>query len=162
MVLMTLRFCALTFFILFQSLNGFAAPSLIQNDFVTDGCTGFVNGTYAQPDLWLHCCVQHDLHFWAGGTWKMRNETDLQLRDCVAETGAREIANLMYLGVHLGGYSPIKLSDMGWGNAWGKKKAYRQLTSEEVQAIEADLKNYDLTEKMKQTLRNSLEAGDQE
>src|SRR5271169_6094597 len=38
--------------------------------FTTDGCSDFPNGTPEHQDLWLTCCIQHDLAYWMGGTYK--------------------------------------------------------------------------------------------
>jgi hypothetical protein len=144
-----------SFFIFCLFFSMAAHAGLIQRPFVTDGCTDWVNGTKTQPNLWLHCCVEHDLHFWAGGTKEMRDTADLRLRDCVSETGAKTEAIIMYWGVRLGSISPIKYSSMAWGNAW-IKTGYETLSPAQVEAIEADLPHYDLPEEMKQGLVDAL------
>jgi hypothetical protein len=124
--------------------------------FVTDGCTDFVNGTSEKPELWLHCCVAHDLYFWAGGTRAARDQADLDLRDCVRATGAKTAAELMYLGVRLGSHSPSKHKGMQWGNAWPDRPAYRRLTPEEIELIESELPRYDLPDMLRTKLIQDL------
>jgi hypothetical protein len=134
---------------------GVAGESVIFHPFVTDGCTGYRDGTRQDPNLWRACCVEHDLHFWAGGTKAMRDATDLRLRDCVRATGQKTEAEIIYLGVRLGSLSPVKIPGMGWGNAWAKS-GYRKLTRADVAAITADLPRYDLPREMELGLIDSL------
>src|SRR5687767_10446939 len=35
--------------------------------FPTDGCSAFPDGTLSDATLWQHCCVEHDLAYYAGG-----------------------------------------------------------------------------------------------
>jgi len=44
--------------------------------FTTDGCSAFPDGTPAHRDLWLNCCIQHDLAYWKGGTHTERLNAD--------------------------------------------------------------------------------------
>ena len=104
--------------------------------FVSNGCTLFPEGTRAQPKKWEHCCVEHDLFFWAGGTRAERDVADIGLRECVAKTGERNIARLMYNGIRAGYRSPIRLGKQGWGNAWqGRRVPYTKLTETETLEI---------------------------
>ena len=70
--------------------------------FLTDYCTAYSEGTREHPDLWKHCCIEHDLYFWAGGSRDERKQTDLRLKHCVEATGEVEIARLIYLAVSIG------------------------------------------------------------
>ncbi|MBC7387174.1 MAG: hypothetical protein H7301_13565 [Cryobacterium sp.] len=139
------------------ALGMFAALNLFPHPFITDGCTSFPNGTLRSPELWLHCCVEHDLFLWAGGTRKMRNRADIQLRDCVRETGALREADVMYLGVRMGCYFPVKIPHMSWANAWDGP-SYIRLTREQIDAIKLDLPRYDLPFELERKLIDSLEA----
>ena len=110
-------------------------------EFTTNGCTLFPEGTLSRPKQWEHCCTEHDLFFWAGGTKDERDAADLGLRDCVAATGAQYIARLMYTGVRAGYRSPIRLGKQSWGNAWhGTRVPYTKLneveTAEILQSLE--------------------------
>ncbi len=107
--------------------------------FVTDGCTAWIEGPRRNPDQWRHCCVLHDLAFWAGAAGQ-RPRADLDLRDCVAATGARGQARLMYFGIRAGSRSPRKIAGMQWGNAWSATESRRSpLTPAEVDLLEAEL-----------------------
>jgi hypothetical protein len=108
--------------------------------FTTDYCTGYPEGTLSQPRLWAHCCLEHDLYYWAGGTKTDCDETDLRLRTCVEQTGAVIHARIMYMGVRLGKKSPIKFETKKWGNGWGAKRSYEALTSQEVDIISAEMR----------------------
>ena len=96
-----------------------------QNEFVSDGCSLFPNGNFADRSLWLNCCIEHDRAYWTGGSEEQRKLADLALRDCVAKTtGNQVLADVMYAGVRVGGesYFPTHYR-------WGYGKPY-DLTSE--------------------------------
>lgn len=146
-----------------DSLFALLLSTLIPHGFVTDLCTGFPEGTKQEPKLWQDCCVEHDLHYWAGGTRKMRDEADLALRDCVKEVSSDAIANAMYAGVRLGHRSPAKFPRYQWGNAWEMNGSFRPLTRDEVTAIEADLPYYDwlppeISQRLVDTLERSVDS----
>ena len=118
-----------------SSAHGESVP----RPFVTDGCTAWSEGTPRQPELWRHCCVRHDLAFWAGSAGK-RDQADLELRDCVAETGQRGIAKLMYFGIRAGRKSPRKIAGMQWGNAWSPTEPRRTpLSVADIDALEREI-----------------------
>jgi hypothetical protein len=129
------RCCFLIFFIFVT----FSAKAFELRSFSTDYCTNYPEGTRARPELWKHCCLIHDLNFWAGGSSRDRKTADLQLRTCIEDTGAVSTAWLMYLGVRAGSFSPIKYSDKRWGNGWPGRKMNLPLTLEEVERIDLEL-----------------------
>jgi hypothetical protein len=99
-----------------------------------------------QPRLWAECCKIHDLYFWAGGKRDHRQQADKDLRSCVEEKGGGLHANLIYLGVTIGGVSPWKIHGKQWGNAWGNKVRKSKLAEDEIDLLETDLnKNSDLS-----------------
>ncbi|MGI8467542.1 MAG: FAD-binding oxidoreductase [Pyrinomonadaceae bacterium] len=82
----------------------------------SDGCTHFPNGDY------LDCCVQHDLAYFKGGSWKERWRADGQLRKCVAAKNGwwhKPLAPVMWSGVRIGGV-PFLPTKFRWG--FGQKK----------------------------------------
>ena len=108
--------------------------------FTTDMCTGYGEGTREEPLLWAECCKTHDLYFWAGGTRYHRKLADKALKACVKEKGGGIHAKLIYLGVRIGGFSPIKIKGKQWGNAWGRKVRKTLLSGEEIQSLELSLR----------------------
>jgi hypothetical protein len=104
--------------------------------FVTDYCTAYPEGTFRNRQLWRHCCLEHDLYLWVGGTRQDRLHTDLRLRSCVAATGEVLQSHLIYLGVRAGNYSPIKIPTKKWGHGWENRNPYAPLQSEEIDLIE--------------------------
>lgn len=117
-------------------ISFFCSLGLAQvTDFQTDACTLFPEGTPGRRDLWRHCCVEHDLYFWAGGSKGDRKEADQRLKDCVAKTGARQFARLIYLGVRSGQYSPYHIKEKKWGNAWDGRVSYQALSEQETNEI---------------------------
>jgi hypothetical protein len=107
--------------------------------FVTDYCTNYPEGTKEEPDLWKHCCLMHDLYFWAGGSKEDRSNADMELKECIEVTGATQIARLVYLAVRAGSYSPIKYPDKKWSNGWSERPEFLPLSSEELQLIESEI-----------------------
>ena len=145
------------FFILISQISYGSEEQLIP--FETDYCTGYAEGTRELPNLWKHCCVEHDLYFWAGGSQADRNQTDSRLKSCIEKTGATFQANLMYLGVRIGGMSPIKFKGKQWGNAWGDHRAhYQKLRLEEIYQIfhELELSTIELPVNVKTNFKQQL------
>ncbi|MDH5414024.1 MAG: hypothetical protein OEW87_07795 [Flavobacteriaceae bacterium] len=104
--------------------------------FKTDGCTGFPEGSISSPRIWHHCCIKHDMAYYLAGTIKDRSQADLRLKQCVSKAAGRFYGELMYRGVVIGHYSPIKTSTR-WGWAWNKRPYFETLNKEQFdQAIE--------------------------
>ena len=106
--------------------------------FATDGCSAFPNGIGENTELWLDCCISHDLAYWRGGTRVERSKADLALKQCVAQTGNPTIARLMLGGVRVGGtpYLPTKFR---WGYGWPFLRGYKSLDESEQKKIESSL-----------------------
>jgi len=120
--------------------------------FTTDGCSSFPDGTIEQQSLWTHCCVQHDLAYWKGGTYQQRLEADEALSSCVYKVGEKEIAELMLAGVRVGG-TPYLPTSFRWGYGWPFPKVYKALTENEKQKVEEKLNQF---ERMIQTMIKSI------
>ena len=127
--------------IFFTFLFCFTAVANAENikSFTTDGCSVFPDGTFEQSELWLPCCLAHDYAYWQGGTYDDRRIADQALHQCVAETGSVGIANIMLVGVRLGG-SPLLLTPFRWGYGWSYTRGYQALTEDEKKQIQS-LKN---------------------
>ncbi|MFY8350521.1 hypothetical protein AAEU29_08320 [Pseudoalteromonas sp. SSM20] len=106
--------------------------------FTSDGCSAFPDGTFEQNTLWLNCCVAHDLAYWQGGTYQQRKDADIELQECVAAVGEKQIANLMLAGVRVGG-SPFFPTTFRWGYGWPYPKLYGELSKEEMAQVTAHL-----------------------
>lgn len=104
--------------------------------FVTDGCSSFPDGTYHEQNLWLACCVAHDYAYWKGGTYSERLAADNELERCVSAVGEPAIAQVMLIGVRLGG-TPFSPAGFRWGYGWPYPRGYRALSEEELQQINA-------------------------
>lgn len=109
------------------------------NKFETDYCTNYPEGTREQPDLWKHCCLIHDMYFWAGGSKKDRDVADLDLKSCIEETGAFKVAQLMYYAVRAGSYSPVKYPKRKWNNGWNDNRKVRPLSESDIDVINAEI-----------------------
>ena len=123
-------------------LTLFACTSIVFadeiEDFASDGCSSFPDGTFKQRELWLSCCVVHDLAYWQGGTEKQRKAADQALKECVAEVGEPTIAELMLAGVTVGG-TPWLPTRFRWGYGWPYLRGYAQLTEAEAEVVERKL-----------------------
>ena len=108
--------------------------------FLTDYCTGYPEGTLERPGIWKHCCLEHDLYFWAGGDHNDRRTSDVILRECVAETGEEFQAKLIYWAVTAGSYSPVKFSNKKWNYGWGEGRGLRKLSSQDIEKIENEIR----------------------
>lgn len=145
--------------LLLFSFNGKASIEKLR-PFKTDYCTNYPEGTKSDPEMWKHCCLSHDLFFWAGGRKEDRYISDLELRKCIEKTGAKNQARLIYYAVRLGSYSPVKYSDKKWGNGWMNRPDFFPLTSEEIDVIENELSSgYDfISQGIKDNLINTLRS----
>jgi hypothetical protein len=114
-------------------------------DFRSDGCSQFPDGTWTQQDLWCSCCITHDIAYWQGGSRKQKKQADQALRKCVLEkTGNQLLADTMYYGVTLGG-SPIFPTWYRWGYGWYYGRGYQSLYAYEKQLVREKLQQYYLT-----------------
>lgn len=102
--------------------------------FTSDGCSSFPDGTLAEKDLWLKCCVIHDKSYWQGGTKQQRLDADVALKRCVESVGKPRIADLMLAGVRVGG-SPHWPTKFRWGYGWEYPKGYVELSKIEKKQI---------------------------
>lgn len=88
------------------ALRGEAPP----RPFVTDGCS-------ASPNLaWVHCCVEHDIAYWCGGSAEERRHADRHFEACVEETNPG-LSGLMYATVRVGAPSWMPIY-WRWGFGW--------------------------------------------
>ena len=107
--------------------------------FHTDYCTNSPEGTFRRPELWKHCCLIHDLYFWSGGSRKDRDEAEKKLKSCVSDMGAHRVAQLMFIAVRAGSYSPIKYSKKKWNHGWKDRPDFLPLAIEDIDLIESEL-----------------------
>jgi hypothetical protein len=115
---------------------------IILSDFTSDGCSLFPDRSLINSDDWCDCCFEHDIAYWKGGTEEERLAADVALRECILEkTGNKELADLMYEGVRLGG-SPYFYNWYRWGYGWSYERKYQALTPEEEAMAEEKLKQY--------------------
>ena len=92
--------------------------------FTTDGCTLYPDGE------WAGCCIAHDIRYWCGGSARDRENSDTELRNCVAEKGFPRNGWLMYWGVRLGAH-PLLPFPWRWGYGWPWPKGYEDLEGTE-------------------------------
>ena len=143
-----------------QLLSRKSEPGATVTDFTTDGCSGgltigweYLAGKitdfqtlHGKQPAWEACCVAHDRRYHKGGarqitadkSFLLRQQADLELRDCVIATGSLRapvlyeeyglltnqveilyisIADLMYRAVRIGGI-PCSGLPWRWGYGW--------------------------------------------
>jgi hypothetical protein len=106
--------------------------------FRTDGCSLWPDAGLGTGHSWRHCCVEHDLAYWRGGTREEREAADAALRRCVeAATGNASLAETMYLGVRVGGTAWLP-TWFRWGYGWAYDRPSAPLTPEERRAADRE------------------------
>lgn len=108
------------------------------SDFQTDGCTLFAEGTFNRPKLWQHCCVEHDLRYWFGGSMVDQLKSDQRLKSCVEKVAGKNWAQLIYTGVRAGHLSPLK-SKYQWSWGWLKERPNSELGALEKDYVISEL-----------------------
>lgn len=135
------RPCLLAVCLISICISCYAEPKSLR-PFVSDGCSAFPDGTIDQQQLWLSCCVAHDFDYWRGGTYEERKQSDLRLKQCVANVGEQTVAELMLAGVRVGG-SPYWPTKFRWGYGWPYFKGYGKLSESEAELVKEMSKNYE-------------------
>lgn len=109
-------------------------------DFTSDGCSSFPEGTgfLGHPNAWVHCCLEHDKAYFAGGTEGERKSADRLLRRCVKDAGFEIIGPIMYAGVRVGG-GPYDDTTYRWGYGWPYGRDYGPLSSSEKSWVKSKL-----------------------
>lgn len=146
---------------LFLFIISSSALAIELKTFETDGCTMFVDGTKDRPNLWQHCCLMHDMKYWYGGTEKARDKADIDLKNCVENISGEYWANLIYTGVRLGHYSPVK-HKYNWSWGWSPvRNKFDPLASDEVVIAKNSLQKLPYDKKyIDQVLKESFSQAD--
>ena len=112
-------------------------------DFTSDGCSLFINSTFANPDLWEDCCTLHDMAYWRGGTEEeeaggsclqvLRGKENREFRACGGDvpSGSHRwgtlFPDLVSLGIWLAGGSGLPCDLTGGGKMVEQKlRKFRQ------------------------------------
>jgi hypothetical protein len=103
--------------------------------FSTDGCTDFPDGTFENPNLWLECCMHHDLLYWAGGTHKQKLAADEFLFQCISKKSNPLLGAFMFVGVTIGG-TPFIKDSARWGYGWPEIRGYAPLSEDEREQVQ--------------------------
>ncbi|MDQ6961987.1 MAG: hypothetical protein Q9M28_05595 [Mariprofundaceae bacterium] len=103
-------------------------PAAPLQPFQSDGCSLFPDGSWSKPEAWSHCCLNHDLAYWQGGTAPQRQQADEELATCVQQAGFPVTATMMHMGVRIGG-SPFLPTWYRWGYGWSYGRAYQALST---------------------------------
>lgn len=101
--------------------------------FSTDGCS-------QSPDSFLgkdivHCCVQHDIAYWLGGTKRQKEESDQELNLCISQKTNSMVGDAYKAGVSVGGSAGLR-NTFRWGYGWDRLRDYSPITDEEMAQAE--------------------------
>ncbi|MBN1407854.1 MAG: hypothetical protein JW956_08700 [Calditrichaceae bacterium] len=111
--------------------------------FSSDGCSLFPDRSMTNNEDWCECCVEHDKAYWRGGTDEERAQADSLFKVCIlVKTQDEPLAEMMYLGVRLGG-SPYFPTWYRWGYGWNYQRGYAPLTKEEKKIVQKLLDDYE-------------------
>lgn len=86
-----------------------------------DGCSGGMSlfwRLFGKVPEWESCCDTHDQPYFKGGTYEEKKKADTELRECVANTGNKFWADMMYYLVQVGGSPKLPFS---WRWGFGRK-----------------------------------------
>lgn len=135
----------------------FNLSALELKNFETDGCTKFVDGTIENPKKWYHCCLMHDMKYWYGGDQKAMDLADRDLYECAYDAAGEFWANILYMGVRSGHYSPIKLKyQWAWGWTHPRTKM-AQLSNQEKEIAKTSLQKLNHDQKyIEQVIKESF------
>ena len=111
----------------------------ISKPFITDGCTFFIDGIPNTTTQWKTCCIKHDFRYWVGGTSKIMDYSDQELSRCIRTKTNSVISSIVYFGVRLGHYSPIK-NKYKWN--WSRANPSSNITSSELIKIKNNFEKY--------------------
>jgi len=111
--------------------------------FVSDGCSMFPDGTLEDATRWQQCCIVHDFAYYAGGPAQLREAADLGLQQCIGAITNQALADLIYVGVRVGG-TPTLPTPWRWGYGWKYDPidGYRALPPEQAAAAAANIAAY--------------------
>jgi|GEM_PF-464054 len=92
--------------------------------FRTDGCTWAPNSDwyFKRETSWGHCCTEHDVAHWAGGTDEQRMTADRRLLSCMQKVGGP--AKTFFRAVRMFGHPAAVLGgnldtrNNPWGYGW--------------------------------------------
>lgn len=114
-------------------------------DFSSDGCSHFPDGTLAQPTLWCDCCITHDIAYWQGGSSQLKKQADEALRQCILQkTSNSLLADTMYVGVSVGGL-PVFPIWYRWGYGWNYGRGFKKLNQYGKQQVQEKLQHHSLS-----------------
>lgn len=112
------------------------ADDLPPHPFTTDGCSVWFDAS------WKQCCVEHDIHYWCGGSAEDRRRADRELRDCVSLKTGCVLPAMMHAGVRVGG-APWQPAPWRWGYGW---EYYRGYDTQDAATPDAESSTADVVE----------------
>ncbi|MFG1482727.1 hypothetical protein ABMA79_11960 [Halobacteriovorax sp. HFRX-2_2] len=118
--------------------NGVLSKRNVDNylrPFQTDGCSSISpQGTFNAPKLWQHCCVEHDVSYWMGGTLMEKIKADEELKQCVSDVFSSIFGKAMQVAVYIGG-NPSFHTGYAWGYGWNHIRGYHDLSTQDKYEI---------------------------
>ncbi len=129
------RFATVIFVVMSMNSTKTNASEPIENKlypFETNGCSYSPDGTKVEPTKWQHCCVQHDLKYWMGGTAADRKQADADIKACIGDIQNELVGNMYYLVLRVAGSGPHH-----WGYGWKYSKGEAEFSEKEKNEVAA-------------------------
>ncbi|MES2769495.1 MAG: hypothetical protein V4596_10155 [Bdellovibrionota bacterium] len=114
--------------IFLASASSYAITNKIINPLIVDGCTASSDGS------WGHCCIEHDISYWIGGTFAERTAADQRLLKCMNNSGGESESQVYYNTVRIFGTH-------FWAKAWPARDV-NTLSQQELTDIQNELRLY--------------------
>jgi hypothetical protein len=132
------------FMTIFLSFNILASQDNQLFPYTSDGCSMAPDNEFIGGHDWLECCVEHDKHYWIGGTSTEKDIADSNFKQCLTKTGMSSVeSEIYYLAVQYGG-SPHLGATWKWGYGWKNDRGYSALTKKEIKEEEQYSELFDL------------------
>jgi len=115
--------------------EAFSTPrQKILRPFFSDGCSLSPDGLTgtSRDQVWVQCCVQHDVAYWLGGTSDEKTQADELFHNCISAHGFPRVATLYRSAVGTFG-GPANTQTFRWGYGWNYQRSFQPLTESERQ-----------------------------
>ncbi len=122
------------------------------NSFETDFCSVAPESLLKiSKKNWGHCCIEHDIAYWAGGTSNQRLLADARLRQCMKKVD-KLAAQIFYSVVRVMGHPEamtnapsIEHRTYQWGFGWNHYGGYDKLDNEQNDLVCSQLSDWQNT-----------------
>ncbi|MEQ1666227.1 MAG: hypothetical protein ABL927_12725, partial [Bdellovibrionales bacterium] len=117
-----------------ENFNKLDKPLL--RPFYSDGCSLSPDGMLfsKNSNVWVECCIKHDVTYWLGGTAAEKQKADKKLEKCIANKGYPEIGKYFKMAVETFGV-PEREVTYRWGYGWNKIRLFSPISEDEKKQV---------------------------